>query len=70
MGTFENIRNTIESLADKCTTEVLENTKFDSQMSVQWCNDVSTKMVSLLKNESDKFKWIVTTIIIAKGDSG
>lgn len=70
MTTFENIRKNIEAFADQSSTEVLENAKFDSQMSVQWCNDISTKMVSLLKNESDKFKWIVTTIIMAKGDSG
>ena len=68
--TYHDIKTQCKDIANKCISDNLNSKVYHPKNSQQWTNEIAEAIIGELRAHNDKFKHIVTCIILQKGESG
>ena len=67
---FHDVKGDIQTLVGKVIEDHLKQRTYSSKDSQKWSNTISEKIIADMRVFNSNFKYIVTCIILQKGESG
>lgn len=64
------IKQAVEGIAQSVIKRLLENKTYSPTTATDLSNNISTDIVSDLKGKYDKYKFMLSTLVMQKGESG